>query len=132
MSATSAATAIDLHAWLATPVPRRLYTVQYGVQMSKHPDPPVPLSRERILDGALRLIEREGLGALSMRRLAQELDVWPMAVYHYFRDKAELLDAVAASAAGLVELPSPGDSWRGRLGGVPRGGPPPVGGGAPR
>lgn len=83
--------------------------------MSKRPDPPPQLSRERILDGALRLIGRDGLSALSMRRLAQELDVWPMAVYHYFRDKGELLDAVAASTAGSVPLPSPGDSWRERL-----------------
>ena len=45
------------------------------------------LSRERIVEAALGIVEREGLGALSMRRLAQELDVWPMSVYRYFRDK---------------------------------------------
>src|SRR5438874_3715603 len=36
------------------------------------------LSRDRILDAALALVGREGHEALSMRRLAQELDVWPM------------------------------------------------------
>jgi AcrR family transcriptional regulator len=76
------------------------------------------LSRERILRVALALIERQGLGALSMRRLAQELDVWPTAVYHYFRDKGELLDAIAASTAGSVELPVAGDSWREQLRGL--------------
>src|SRR3954447_25420440 len=101
---------------LGTPVPsRRLYSVQYVVQMSKALDPQPPLSRERIVDAARGLIGREGLSALSMRRLAQELDVWPMAVYHWFRDKDELLDAVAANTAGSVELPSAGEPWRERL-----------------
>jgi TetR/AcrR family transcriptional regulator, tetracycline repressor protein len=47
-----------------------------------------------------------------MRRLAQELDVWPMAVYRYFRDKEELLDAMLASAADGVRVPGARGSWR--------------------
>jgi TetR/AcrR family tetracycline transcriptional repressor len=70
------------------------------------------LSQERILAVARRLVEEEGLDALSMRRLGQELDVWPMSVYRYFRDKEELLDAVAASAAEDFELPTRRGSWR--------------------
>jgi AcrR family transcriptional regulator len=52
-----------------------------------------------------------------MRRLAQDLDVWPMAVYRYFRDKDELIDAVVAAAADRVELPDD-DDWRDRLRGL--------------
>jgi AcrR family transcriptional regulator len=74
-----------------------------------------PLSRERILSAALRVVEREGVAALSMRRLAQELDVWPMSLYTYFRDKDELLDAIAAQTAGAVALPDEAESWRERL-----------------
>ena len=70
------------------------------------------LSRDRILGAARGVVERDGLDALSMRRLAQELDVWPMSVYRYFQDKDELMDAVAASAAGEFELPSARGSWR--------------------
>src|SRR3954467_4211643 len=92
---------------------RPLYTVLYTVQMDKGADS--GLSRERIVGVALELIERDGLRALSMRRLAQELDVWPMAVYHYFRDKGELLDAIAASTAASVDLPTAGDPWGVRL-----------------
>src|SRR4051794_4596736 len=92
-----------------------VYSVQYGIQMSKRADPAVPLSRERILGAALDVIDREGLAALSMRRLAQELDVWPMSVYRYFRDKDELLDAIAAQTAGAVVLPDDAQSWRERL-----------------
>ena len=72
------------------------------------------LTRERILEVAGALVAGEGLEALSMRRLAEELDVWPMSVYRYFRDKDELLDAVTADAAAF-ELPEPGGDWRDRV-----------------
>jgi len=55
------------------------------------------LSRERILEDALRIVDTEGLGGLTIRRLAQELDVTPMAVYRHFRNKGDILD-------GLIEL----------------------------
>jgi TetR/AcrR family tetracycline transcriptional repressor len=55
-----------------------------------------PLSRGRILDAALRLVDAEGMGALSMRRLAAELGVNPMSIYHHLPGK----DAVVT---GLVE-----------------------------
>jgi AcrR family transcriptional regulator len=64
------------------------------------------LSRELITETAVGVVARDGLGALSMRRLAQELDVWPMSVYRHFRDKEDLLDAVAAAGAEGVELPA--------------------------
>ena len=77
------------------------------------PQPRAPrLSRERILRTALDLVESEGLAALSMRRLAEELDVWPMSVYRYFQDKDALLDAIAASAAGDVKLSHGSATWR--------------------
>ena len=62
--------------------------------------PPVPrptrpaLSREFILDQALGLIDQEGLGSFSMRRLAARVGVDPMAFYHYFPQKAALFDGV--------------------------------------
>jgi TetR/AcrR family tetracycline transcriptional repressor len=70
------------------------------------------LSPERILRVALDLTQREGLDGLSMRRLAQELDVWPMAVYRYFRDKDELLDAMLGAAADGVTIPPERGPWR--------------------
>jgi AcrR family transcriptional regulator len=70
------------------------------------------LSRERIVEAALGVVARDGLDALSMRRLAQELDVWPMSVYRYFRDKEELLDAVVDGATDdVVAVPGAG-GWR--------------------
>src|SRR3954465_2764006 len=73
------------------------------------------LSRRRILEAAVGVVEREGLDALSMRRLAQELDVWPMSAYRYFRDKDEPADAGAGRAAERVSLPSERGSWKKQL-----------------
>lgn len=55
------------------------------------------LTRERILVVALRLVDEQGVEALSMRRLAAELAVDPMAIYHYLPNKQAIL-------AGLIEL----------------------------
>jgi AcrR family transcriptional regulator len=78
-------------------------------------DQPSGLSRERILEVALDLAGDEGIDALSMRRLAQELDVWPMSVYRYFQDKDALLDAMAADLIEQVpDLPSEAP-WRERM-----------------
>jgi AcrR family transcriptional regulator len=73
------------------------------------------LSRERILSAALALADRGGLDALSMRRLAQELDVWPMSIYRYFQDKEALLDALGDAAAERIAPPGDRGSWRSQL-----------------
>ncbi len=55
-----------------------------------------PLKRETIVDAAAALIRREGAGALSVRRLAVQLNVSPMALYRHLEDKQDLLAAVLA------------------------------------
>ena len=55
------------------------------------------LSRERILEDALQIVDAEGLDGLTIRRLAQELGVTPMAVYRHFENKDAILH-------GLIEL----------------------------
>lgn len=52
------------------------------------------LTREQVLRAALRLVDQEGAGALSMRRLARELDVEAMTLYHHVRNKQMLEDAI--------------------------------------
>lgn len=51
--------------------------------------------RRALVDAARRLLEAEGPTALSLRAVAREAGVSPAAPYHHFKDKAELLDAVA-------------------------------------
>jgi len=56
--------------------------------------PREPLSRERVVCGALRIVDVEGLDALTMRRLGAALGVEAMSLYHHVPNKAALLDAV--------------------------------------
>ena len=65
------------------------------------------LSRERIVAAALRLVERDGLEAFSMRRLGEALGVEAMSLYHFFPAKQHLLDALVDDAIASVEFPSP-------------------------
>ena len=85
---------------------------------STHP----PLSRERIEIEALRIADADGLGALSMRRLASELGVEAMSLYLHVRNKDAILTGVLdrlfaeVEAAYLErEAASAGSSWRDRL-----------------
>jgi TetR/AcrR family tetracycline transcriptional repressor len=73
------------------------------------------LSKDRILETALQLAGKEGVDAVSMRRLAQALDVWPMSLYGYFADKDALLDAMAAQSTARVARPSTHETWQDQL-----------------
>ena len=80
-----------------------------------HASPPTPgLTRQKVVDTALRLLDEVGLDGLSTRRLATELGVKSPALYWHFRDKQELLDEMAATLlldAGMGG-PREGESWR--------------------
>jgi AcrR family transcriptional regulator len=71
-----------------------------------------PLTRERVLDAALALVDREGPAALSMRRLAQELGVEAMSLYNHVASKDELLDGLVEAVMGEIEGPSAGLPWK--------------------
>jgi AcrR family transcriptional regulator len=77
------------------------------------PAPPArrPLTRERILQAGLRLIDEQGLEAFTMRKLAQELGVDPMSMYRHFENKDALLDGVADVLWGEVELAGGETDW---------------------
>lgn len=61
------------------------------------------LSRETVVDGALALIDEEGLDALTIRGLAQRLGVTPMALYWHFKNKDELLAGLVNRLWSLVD-----------------------------
>jgi AcrR family transcriptional regulator len=75
-----------------------------------------PLTRARILKAALRLVDREGLDGLSMRRLGGALGVDPMSLYNHVPNKAALLDGLVELLLDEIEIPGPeaGD-WRERM-----------------
>jgi AcrR family transcriptional regulator len=66
-----------------------------------------PLSQEAIVEAALALVGREGLDALSMRRVAAELGTGPASLYVHVANKDELLELMLDRVVGLVELPRP-------------------------
>jgi AcrR family transcriptional regulator len=74
----------------------------------------VPITLDRIVAGALKLIDRDGLAALSMRNLAKELQTGPTTLYRHVSSKDEVLVLVADAVLGETKLRHPveGMSWR--------------------
>ena len=60
--------------------------------------------RRALVDAARRILEAEGPSALSLRAVAREAGVSPAAPYHHFKDKAELLDAVAQEGWDILQV----------------------------
>ncbi|MFI7581005.1 TetR/AcrR family transcriptional regulator C-terminal domain-containing protein, partial [Kocuria kalidii] len=73
------------------------------------------LSREVVLTAALKLVDAEGLEALSMRRLGAELDRDPMALYRYAKNRADLLDGITERVLDQLVIPTDGDDWQDQL-----------------
>jgi AcrR family transcriptional regulator len=71
-----------------------------------------PLSRERVIVEAVALADEHGIGALTMRRLADRLLVEPMSLYHHVANKDEILDGMVDVVFREIELPSSGADWK--------------------
>ena len=73
--------------------------------------PRTPLTRQRVLAAAVALADRGGVGALSMRKLAQELGVEAMSLYHHVANKDDILDGIVDVVFGEIELPTGEAGW---------------------
>ncbi|MGK8505106.1 TetR/AcrR family transcriptional regulator [Nocardia asiatica] len=73
-----------------------------------------PLSREAIIETGLRILDRDGAAALTMRRVAQELDTGAASLYVYLANRDDLLAAMLDHVLGGVPEPA-GADWRQRL-----------------
>jgi AcrR family transcriptional regulator len=73
------------------------------------------LSRERVLSTALELVDAEGLDALTMRRLGQELDRDPMSLYRYAANRAALLDGVTEMVLNELAIFPDDPDWQAQL-----------------
>ncbi|MFF3563718.1 TetR/AcrR family transcriptional regulator [Streptomyces sp. NPDC002574] len=74
-----------------------------------------PLTREGIVTAAVRVMKDEGLGKVTMRRLAQELDTGAASLYVYFGNADALHAAILDRLLGTVEQPPARGPWRARL-----------------
>lgn len=72
----------------------------------------IPLSKDRVLEAAMRLADEGGIATLSMRKLAQELGVEAMSLYNHVANKDELLDAMVDAVFSEIGLPTAGGDWR--------------------
>ena len=61
---------------------------------------------------AIRIVDEDGLGSLSMRSLAASLGTGPMTIYNYVKDREELEGLVAEAVLADVRLPRRSDNWR--------------------
>lgn len=77
--------------------------------------PSTGLTRPKIVSFALDLADREGLEAVSFRRLAEHFEVTPMALYHHVKDKAHLLAEMSEVFLSELEAPPPSREWAGEL-----------------
>ncbi|MFJ5265213.1 TetR/AcrR family transcriptional regulator [Streptomyces sp. NPDC088387] len=76
------------------------------------PAPRATLTPGRIARTAVGIADAEGLDAVTMRRLATELGVAPMAAYRYVSGKDELLELMVDFVYGELELPKESADWR--------------------
>ena len=77
----------------------------------RRPGRPPLISREQVLACALQIVDRDGLTALTMRRLGTELGVDPMAVYRHVSGKSALYDGVVECVFAEVAIPPRGGDW---------------------
>jgi AcrR family transcriptional regulator len=75
-----------------------------------------PLTRAAIVDAAMRVVDREGAAALSMRRVAEELGTGPASLYWHVTNKDALIDLIIDHVAAEVPLPEPDQAhWQEQL-----------------
>lgn len=72
----------------------------------------LPVTRERALQVALKTADEEGLESVTMRRLAEDLGIEAMSLYHHVKNKDEILDGMVDLVFGEIDLPRGEDGWR--------------------
>lgn len=74
--------------------------------------PRIPLTRERVLQGAIDLADAGGIESLSMRKLGQELGVEAMSLYNHVANKEEILDGMVDVLVSEIDISAGGSDWR--------------------
>jgi AcrR family transcriptional regulator len=71
-----------------------------------------PLSAGRVLEAAIRLADRIGIEKLTIRKLAVELDVKPMAIYHHVANKEAIVNGMVEAVFAEIDVPPVEDDWK--------------------
>jgi AcrR family transcriptional regulator len=108
----------DLRSKADEPVPsgRDLPDPPWRAPLRGQTTPRTPLTRDAIIDAALRVLEREGMDGLSMRKVGEELGTGAASLYWHVRNKDELFQLLFERVTGEVELPEPDPArWQDQL-----------------
>lgn len=76
------------------------------------PKPRERLTRDRVIDAALVIMDTEGLEAVTMRRVAREVGVEAMSLYNHAQNKDDILDGIVDLVFAEIELPADRSNWR--------------------
>ena len=79
--------------------------------MAVQPQPRFPLSRDRILNAALELVDEGGIESLTMRKLGQALGFEAMSLYNHVANKDDVLNGILDLVLDESEPPSPAGDW---------------------
>ena len=79
------------------------------------PERRAQLTREQVVTAAIELADRDGIGSISMRRLAQELGVEAMSLYTHVRSKDDLLDGMVDAVISMIPAEADAADWRASL-----------------
>jgi AcrR family transcriptional regulator len=71
-----------------------------------------PLTRDRVLAGAVELADQIGIAAFTMRKLAAALNVKPMTIYYHVPNKEQIIDGMVDIVFDEIELPPPAAAWK--------------------
>lgn len=75
-----------------------------------------PLTRERIVEAAIRILDRDGLDAVSTRKIAEDLGTGSASLYAHVSSREELIELMVDRIAGEIEVPEPdADHWQDQL-----------------
>lgn len=74
--------------------------------------PRTKLTPERVIEGAVRLADRIGADALTIRKIAEEVDVKPMTIYHHVPNKEAIIDGMVDHVFAEIALPPEDMDWR--------------------
>jgi AcrR family transcriptional regulator len=77
----------------------------------KRPQSRTPLTRDRVLNAAIRLADKNGIESLTMRKLARALGVEAMSLYNHVANKGDLVDGIVDLVVSEIELPSNTGDW---------------------
>src|SRR5947199_10852002 len=80
--------------------------------MATRTEPRIPLSRERILEAALRLADEGGIESVTMRKLGQTLGFEAMSLYNHVANKDDVLDGILDLVLDESEPPSRAGDWQ--------------------